>query len=302
MLTQLTTDHAQMERKYWKAKEKLTIVKKQAQDEFETRYEAAKENWLKREESLKKEIEVFKECLSEGKGVWEQKYQEVAHQMKDQELEYQKVEAKYQKRLIAIDNDLDEIIFSHKRRLMPGIDQHKPSDGDLNILPGLFSEAELEEERRIALGEQSNREANHDFRVNRLEQSDGRDEKWDIQLESESEADITPEGISPTSRDLLNKLRDLRGKVKKYKTEEYNTSDDKMPSYGSCENLLSIQSASDKSLLIDTINKSGIHDANIDTKEFSKMLSDKMSEDQREAFIYDLLNEEEQATGMDAEV
>ena len=67
-----------MERKYWKAKEKLTIVKQQAAEEFETRYEAAKESWLKREESLKKEIEVFKECLSEGKGVWEQKYQEVA--------------------------------------------------------------------------------------------------------------------------------------------------------------------------------------------------------------------------------
>ena len=92
--------------------------------------------------------------------------------MQEQERGKQKIESLFKQRLSEIDSELDDIMHIHKARF-----EHSQKLGD--ILPGLFSQEELQEEKKIALGEISERKIK-DFAIKKLENAS----EYDINSEN----------------------------------------------------------------------------------------------------------------------
>ncbi|CAG9334534.1 unnamed protein product [Blepharisma stoltei] len=128
------------------------------------------------------------------------KINELEKRLKESEELKSKIHSDLQEKLKEIDHDLDEIIFHYKLKW-----KKVPVLG--NILQDLFSPEELEEEGRIALGEER---VAKEIKITKLEAS--RDENWDMNVDSEDSSG-PPSRLEGSGLIFYNKLHDLRSKL-----------------------------------------------------------------------------------------
>lgn len=178
-----------------------------------SKLERKKAKWITREEMLQKEIEQIRLHLEEGQEVFMQQMNSIQESVKKQELARQRIESKYISHLGEVDKELDEILHMHKKGAV------KENYG-VPILPQLFTPEELEEENRLALGEQSRRILK-DVKMPRINVPD--DEKIDINPESEEPSYGSIPELDGTRKVIYDKLRDLRDKVYSFRHQELTT-------------------------------------------------------------------------------
>lgn len=163
-----------------------------------------------KESEMIKEIQAIKDHLEEGKEMWGKQIKKIEEVMQEQERSKQKIEALYQQRLSEIDSELDDIIHIHKKKL-----EH--SQNLKEILPSLFSQEELQEEKNIALGEISQRKIyNIDLKKQDAEPI------YDINSENSDPSfggDIFDD-LTGTQKLVFERLLDLRKKLYKFKHDD----------------------------------------------------------------------------------
>jgi hypothetical protein len=165
-----------------------------------------------REKEMIKEIQAIKDHLEEGKEMWAKQIGKIEEAMQEQERSKQKIEALYRQRLCEIDAELDDIMHIHKKKL--GVEQNLGE-----ILPALFSQEELQEERKIALGEISQREPK-EFDLKKLENVSQMDINSENSLPSMSLSDL-----KGTQKQVFERLLLLRKKVYHFKHDDTTCSE-----------------------------------------------------------------------------
>lgn len=256
-----------------------------------------------------KEVEIIKTHLEEGRDMWTEQLKKIEVVMKDQERAKQKLESMYQKRLSDIDRELDDILHLHRQKL----------DKPLNlgqILPGLFSKDELEDEKLIALGEISVRK-NQEIEIQKLTENS---EKWEIESE-ESEITADKLELKGTHKIVYERIAELRLKVHRYRDEDsFLTSSDEtldsLPSDLKSVSTTSLESSCKTSAASEAEYCKTLPKAKQVSIVSSKLLkfagvvfggngsfkyrsgltkqleSDKLSISERESIVYDLIHEE----------
>lgn len=251
-----------------------------------------------KETEMIREIQAIKDHLEEGKEMWARQIQKIEEVMKEQERSKQKIESSYKQRLSEIDAELDDIMHIHKKKL--GLSQKL---GD--ILPGLFSQEELQEEKKIALGEISQRKI-RDFAVKKNENVS----EYDVNSEN-SLPSMNFEDLEGTQRQVFQRLLELRKKVYKFQHDETTCSEssisENLPSElrsMSLENLtrFNYQALSKTCEVNEKENKSCIMSAyagiifGVKGREKYRagltnlLKSDKLSISARENIVFDLIN------------
>jgi hypothetical protein len=160
-----------------------------------------------KEKEMIREIQAIKDHLEEGKEMWAKQIKKIEEVMQEQERSKQKIESLYQQRLSEIDSELDDIMHIHKNQL--GLSQKL---GD--ILPALFSQEELQEEKKIALGEIVERKFN-EIAIEKIEKGSEYDINSDNSLPS-----MNFEHLNGTQKIVFQRLLELRKKVYKFKHED----------------------------------------------------------------------------------
>ena len=213
----------------WERTLNYLISEKQAKDfeisELKEKYFSSKNTELKlrikltqkksKETEMIKEIQAIKDHLEEGKEMWAKQITKIEEVMQEQERSKQKLESLYQQRLNEIDSEIDDIIHIHKKKL----DQSQNLE---EILPGLFSQEELQEERKIALGEISNRK-NCEIVLKKLENAS----EYDIHSEN-SLSLMNFEDLKGTEKLVFERLLELRKKLYKFRHEETTCSENSL--------------------------------------------------------------------------
>lgn len=220
------------------------------------------------------------------------------------------MQANYEEKLKEIDHDVDEIMHSYKQK-------YKQNQAVGNILQDLFSQEELEEEGRVALGE---KRKTKEIKIKKLELSN--EENWDMNLESEDSSG-PPSQLDGTGLVFYDKLHGLKQKLYKYRhpdNESLKNSLDNafmeslpisMKSVSNCEsfkltNLLSGLKSRDSSLLLEQ-NYSKTNEFKFDIRssvttkpeyekndyDFGTLLSEnKLSLDEQEQLVLTLIDQE----------
>ncbi|OMJ81408.1 hypothetical protein SteCoe_18144 [Stentor coeruleus] len=163
-----------------------------------------------KESEMIKEIQAIKDHLEEGKEMWGKQIKKIEEVMQEQERTKQKIEALYQQRLSEIDSELDDIIHIHKKKL-----EH--SQNLKEILPALFSQEELQEEKKIALGEISQRKI---YNID-LKKPDA-EPIYDINSDNSNPSfayDIFDD-LTGTQKIVFERLLELRKKLYKFKHDD----------------------------------------------------------------------------------
>ncbi|CAG9319176.1 unnamed protein product [Blepharisma stoltei] len=232
---------------------------------------------------------------------------ELEEKLKETENTYLKMHADCQDQLKDIDHDIDEIMHHYKQKW-----KKKPVIG--NILQDLFSQEELEEEGRIALGE---KRKTKEIQIKKLEVSG--EENWDMNADSE-ESSGPPSQLEGSGLILYDKLHNLKKKLYNYRHREENslknTLDNafveslpiSMRSISNCEslkltNLLSGLKSRDSSLLAEQIYGKGGKienkineipkiDQNFKPNELNNLLSEKLTLDEKEQLVLTLIDRE----------
>lgn len=138
---------------------------------------------------------------------YEDRLQSLEGQLKKSEEARQRVHVFHQDCLSQIDHDIDELLHDYKQK-------YKPAHQVGNILEELFSNEELEQERRVALG---NVRESVEIKIKKLDESKG--EKWDMNLDSE-ESSGPPPDLEGTGLILYDRLHDLKVKLCKLRHED----------------------------------------------------------------------------------
>lgn len=165
-----------------------------------------------KEAEMLREIQAIKEHLEEGKEMWAKQIKRIEEVMQEQERSKQRIESLYRQRLTEIDKELDDIMHIHKKKL-------ELSQNLGEILPGLFSMEELIEEKKIALGEISQREL-REVKIFKLEGCSGEDIADD-----DSMPEMNFEDLSGTQKQIFERLLELRKKVYKFKHDDTTCSE-----------------------------------------------------------------------------
>ena len=166
-----------------------------------------------KETEMISEIQAIKDHLEEGKEMWARQIKKIEEVMQEQERGKQKIEASYKQRLSEIDAELDDIMHIHKKKL-------EVSQNLREILPGLFSQEELQEEKKIALGEISQRRF-QDFAINKkIENASVYDINSDNSMPS-----MNFEDLEGTQRLVFQRLLELRKKLYKFQHDETTCSE-----------------------------------------------------------------------------
>ena len=165
-----------------------------------------------KETEMIREIQAIKDHLEEGKEMWARQIKKIEEVMQEQERGKQKIEASYKQRLSEIDAELDDIMHIHKNKL-----EHSQNLGD--ILPALFSQEELQEEKKIALGEIFERRV-HDFAIKKIENASVYDVNSDNSMPS-----MNFEDLDGTQKLVFQRLLELRKKVYKFQHDETTCSE-----------------------------------------------------------------------------
>lgn len=250
-----------------------------------------------------KEIQDIKKHLEEGKELWERQVKKIQESLQEQERNKQKIEALYQQRLSEIDAELDDIMHIHKKKL-------ENSHILKEILPSLFSQEELQEEKAFVLGEILERKFSH-LNIKKLDQEpivDINSDNSDPSLNHD-----VFEDLSGTQKHVFERLLELRKKVYRFKHNDSmctkNSTNDSLP----C-NLKSIshsftikkpQKTLSKTFENDKKQKNsnlvlwnagvifGTRGSEKYREELTNMLkSDKLSISQRESIVYKLIHRE----------
>lgn len=249
-----------------------------------------------KETEMIQEIQAIKDHLEEGKEMWGKQIKRIEEVMQEQERSKQRIESLYRQRLSEIDKELDDIMHIHKKKL-------ELSQNLGEILPGLFSMEELNEENKIALGEISKREL-REVRIVKLDGCSGEDIADD-----DSEPEMNFEDLSGTQKQIFERLLELRKKVYKFKHDDTTCSE------GSSRISLPLElkSISQVSLNIDkklskTVDKKDEVDRSVlfcrsagvifgfsGSQKYRKGMtellgSEKLSVTEREKIVYDLIN------------
>ena len=218
--------------------------------------------------------------------------------MQEQERGKQKIESLFKQRLSEIDSELDDIMHIHKARF-----EHSQKLGD--ILPGLFSQEELQEEKKIALGEISERKIK-DFAIKKLENAS----EYDINSEN-SIPSMNLDDLSGTQKLVFQRLLELRKKVYKYQHDETTCSEgystEMLPSelrtmseihlnkniFQALSKTCEATKATNNSILFST--QAGLIFGMLGSEKYRTGLtnllkSDKLSISERENIVYNLIN------------
>ena len=123
----------------------------------------------------------------------------------------QHLQAQSDQHLSAISRDLDELL--HQR-----LQLHKPKQDFGNILPVLFSEEDLLEEQKVAMGEQAR--VRRDEKIKKLEMSQESGPRWELGHSSGQSDSISLAAIPEEDRSLLAQLQALKRKVQEYRQKE----------------------------------------------------------------------------------
>ena len=127
------------------------------------------------------------------------------------ERQIQQVQATSDQRLSEIAKDLDELIY---RR----VSLHRPKQAFDNILPALFSEEDLLEEQRVALGEQPR--LPRDVKIHKLDLSQESGPHWELGHSSGQSDSISLSHAPPEERELCAQLQAVLRKIREYRKKE----------------------------------------------------------------------------------
>lgn len=123
----------------------------------------------------------------------------------------QHVQAQADQHLSDLSRDLDELL--HQRLLL-----HKPKQDFGNILPVLFSEEDLLEEQKVALGEQAR--VRRDEKIKKLELSHESGPKWELGHSSGQSESVSLSAVPDEDRGLVAQLQAMKRKVQQYRRKE----------------------------------------------------------------------------------
>ncbi|OMJ73532.1 hypothetical protein SteCoe_27755 [Stentor coeruleus] len=250
-----------------------------------------------------KEIQDIKKHLEQGKLMWEMQVKKIEDSLQEQERNKQKIEALYQQRLSEIDAELDDIIHIHKKKL-------ENSHILKEILPSMFSQEELQEEKAFVLGEIFERKFSN-LNIKKLDQEpiiDINSDNSDPSLNHD-----VFEDLSGTQKQVFQRLLELRKKVYRFKHNESmctkNSTNDSLPcnlkSISKNYTMKNPQKALSKTFVNDKKSKIsllvlwhagvifGTKGSEKYREELTNMLnSDKLSISQRESIVYKLIHGE----------
>ncbi|CAG9321918.1 unnamed protein product [Blepharisma stoltei] len=319
LLLTLLSEKNQFELKCQQLAESLLEVK-EAEIKLKNKLNKKQTLWNAKEQEMLEEVEIIKKHLEEGKDMWTEQLKKIEEAMKEQEREKQKLRSSYQKRLADIDQELDEIMHLHRQKL------DKPIKlGD--ILPSLFSQEELQEEKLVALGEISERK-NEDINIPKITENS---EKFDIESKSSLDISIDKLDLKGTQKIVYEKLIELRRRIHKFRdedsclTSEEGTldslpSDLKSISPSQLENSRKTSAASEieygktvpEAKIIAAVSSKllkfagvvfGGKGSNKYRKELTKQLgSEKLSIEEREDIVFNLIHEEGTIKKHDAQI